>query len=410
MKTAASENRIYGLDILRALAILVVVYSHGNFLIAPFITWKWHNMLLSDAVSVFFVLSGFLIGGILIRVINKTDFKTSDLLNFWVRRWFRTLPNYFFILFLLVGLSFYDAYPRMYRPPSWVLYKYLFFFQNFSSPHPDFFPEAWSLSVEEWFYFLIPLLLFFSIKLKRFTKQKVLLFWIVTIITGITALRIYRAWHPAYNDWLSWDYQIRKEVITRLDSLMYGCLGAYLFYYHKSAFFRNKTIFFWIGIVLLYLPGFLFCAIPPGTWNMTFTSYFYLTMGSLGTLAILPKLASVRSGSGPVYKAINFISAISYSMYLINMSVVQFHIIPRTIRALGIAYEGKLVIFTFYGLYWILTIGCSWMLYRFFEKPMTDLRDRISFGKKSVVPPLPNDAALPLKEKLIVRERQEELA
>ena len=93
------HDRVVGLDILRSIAILLVVYYHGRFILPPHFRSLYDNIqiLNIDGVSIFFVLSGFLIGGILLKIINKTDFKKVDLINFWIRRWFRTIPNYYFI-------------------------------------------------------------------------------------------------------------------------------------------------------------------------------------------------------------------------------------------------------------------------------------------------------------------------
>ena len=84
----------------------------------------------------FFVLSGFLIGGILIRALERDGATMATLLHFWIRRWFRTLPNYFLILLLLSAISCW-----LYHRSFWTL-DYFFFLQNFNKPSPPFFAEA----------------------------------------------------------------------------------------------------------------------------------------------------------------------------------------------------------------------------------------------------------------------------
>ena len=98
-----SDKRIYGLDILRALAILFVVVGHGKFLL-PTKLYFLHEAFVFDGVSIFFVLSGFLIGGILIKLLDKSQPAKELLVDFWIRRWFRTLPNYFLVLFILLNM------------------------------------------------------------------------------------------------------------------------------------------------------------------------------------------------------------------------------------------------------------------------------------------------------------------
>src|SRR4051794_25447542 len=89
-------QRVYGLDILRALAILEVVYAHA------FRFTDSRLPFLYDGVGIFFVLSGYLIGGILLKTINTTEFRKENLLKFWYRRWWRTLPAYYFVLVSII--------------------------------------------------------------------------------------------------------------------------------------------------------------------------------------------------------------------------------------------------------------------------------------------------------------------
>jgi len=105
-KIEIDPKRVFGLDILRALAIMFVVAGHGSTLLPPKIG-NISNLFIFDGVSIFFVLSGFLIGGIFIKLIEENGIETSVLKNFWVRRWFRTLPNYFLILLTLCLLNFF---------------------------------------------------------------------------------------------------------------------------------------------------------------------------------------------------------------------------------------------------------------------------------------------------------------
>ena len=137
-KINIDSDRVYGLDILRAIAIMFVAIGHGsNLLPKKFATII--DSFVFDGVSIFFVLSGFLIGRILISKITKEGINFKILMTFWKRRWFRTLPNYFLILILLcvLNLSFNPEFD--FRK----IYKFFFFSQNITESHPAwFFPEA----------------------------------------------------------------------------------------------------------------------------------------------------------------------------------------------------------------------------------------------------------------------------
>jgi peptidoglycan/LPS O-acetylase OafA/YrhL len=151
-----TKSRIFGLDILRACAIMFVVVGHGKYLYpstTPKIISKTISLIFGyDGVSIFFVLSGFLIGGILIKTLEKKRGEKKVLLNFWIRRWLRTLPPYFLILIILLilNLLFTEGFHFSKRFPL----NFFTFTQNLFYRHPNFFPEAWSLSIEEWFYLL----------------------------------------------------------------------------------------------------------------------------------------------------------------------------------------------------------------------------------------------------------------
>jgi peptidoglycan/LPS O-acetylase OafA/YrhL len=98
--------RIYGLDILRSMAILFVVYYHGYVLISNIGSEDLLVNWVPDGVTIFFVLSGFLIGGIFIRTLQQPFFSFKSLLNFWIKRWFRTLPNYYLVLIIITAIYF----------------------------------------------------------------------------------------------------------------------------------------------------------------------------------------------------------------------------------------------------------------------------------------------------------------
>lgn len=361
-------NRIYGLDVLRAFAILVVLYGHSRHFLEGHIDMDLYKFFLFDGVTVFFVLSGFLIGGILIKVVNTTEFNKKDILDFWIRRWFRTVPNYFLILTIVCIVTF--VLDGIFFSESW---KYYFFIQNFYEPHPYFFPEAWSLSVEEWFYLLVPVILMCLIKIVN-DKRKALLSIIFIIIVAVTIFRTYRAIIHDCQDYDCWGSFIRNQVITRLDSLMFGVLGAYILYYYNDIFFKNKNTQFYIGVILLIIPQ-IYDYIYQ---NMFFKNYLTFLFTSVGTLLMIPKFYSIKTGGGHIYKAITVISLISYSMYLINYTLVKkyffkvlFIFIPELQSTNLINSIGN------YLLFWFVTIVCSIVLYKYYEMPMTKLRDKI---------------------------------
>jgi peptidoglycan/LPS O-acetylase OafA/YrhL len=258
-----TSRRIPQLDGLRGLAILLVLVWH--FIIWPVST---HHTVLSRAVTnlgslawsgvdLFFVLSGFLIGGILVDAKGSGRyFKT-----FYLRRVFRILPIYFslVILFLLLwtaatGLRTGLA-ETVGRPMPWFLY--FTFTQNFwlASHSWDFIYLAatWSLAVEEQFYLFLPAMI-------RALPRQWLMTAAVTAALASTAIRslLYLHYGP------SWGNAAYVLIFTRADALMLGVVCALLLRdpRWKSLLARNQWLagascaVFGLGIlVLMYKRG-----------------------------------------------------------------------------------------------------------------------------------------------------------
>ena len=373
---ANSINRVYGLDVLRALAILFVVYGHGYNLISGDVSLTLYLLPNLDGVTIFFVLSGFLIGRILLRTVAKHDFDGRMLVQFWIRRWFRTLPNYFAVLIFLV-----IAFSLLGSPQPEGLIRYFFFAQNVAWPQPAFFVEAWSLSIEEWFYLCIPIPLYLSTKIPNVDKRKLMLFWISAVIVLVTVFRIYRVQHFGYSTIGDWDEELRKQVVTRMDSLMFGVLGAYLSLYEAALWRSVAKPAFLVGIALMVADKALSVA-----ENIAYLNYLGLTVGAVATLLLLPALSAWRDSTGRVTSAITLISVISYSMYLLHLAPVQGVILPLVTRTVApicsVCSQNHLLQ---YAMYWVVTLACSFLLYRYFERPTTMLRERWHLRNKAAV-------------------------
>jgi peptidoglycan/LPS O-acetylase OafA/YrhL len=95
---------------------------------------------------------------------------------------------------------------------------------------------------------------------------------------------------------------------------------------------------------------------------------------SLATLFCLPFLSGLKTGKGFPYRAVTFISLISYSMYLVNLSLVKNWVIDR-IDWTNIFRSGPILVLSRYSLFWLLTILLSVVLYKYFEVPVMKLRD-----------------------------------
>ena len=360
---AQNHQRIFGLDVFRAVAIILVVMSHGSLLSGPVFNWL-PSVPLPDGVELFFVLSGFLIGTILIRTLDTQEkFRGKDLVHFWKRRWFRTLPNYYLILlvnYILVATAVIGGEDSLHQF-NW---KFLLFLHNFNEGFYGFFWESWSLSIEEWFYLILPILI---IGLSFVLDKKKTL--IASIVLLIAAPMIYR-WSQAdmnYDDFW-FDVEIRKVVITRLDTIIYGVLAAFIAYYYPKTWRKSRWITLALGLALMAIVMYF-----PRPIDTLYGKVFFFSAVSIAAMLMLPWASSVISNPlGKVGNAITFISKISYSMYLVNLALVAQVIIknfpPQTLKQHWLAYVG----------FWVATVLISTVLYYFWERPMMKLRDRFT--------------------------------
>jgi len=363
-----NQERIVGLDILRSIAILTVVYEHGSILIPKEGSdiYERINFIKIDGVSIFFVLSGFLIGGILLKIIKNSEFTTKDLLNFWVRRWFRTIPNYLFVLLFLLAFRvlFFKSDLQDFS------FKYFFFTQNFIFTHPNFFPEAWSLAVEEWFYFLFPIFCFLISRIHK-SKSSPILISALIFLTIPLILRVLKYEQGIGID--DFDRNFRKVMLLRLDGLIYGIVGAYLSFKIPNLWVKYKNQLLLIGLFIIAILNFN----PSSLKDLYYPISFNIE--SFTTLLFLPFLSSLKSTRFTIIDNIfYFISIISYSIYLLNLTPVIGHLLPITryvLNEAGYSINGYVVInYLFYLFY---TISGSYLLYTLFEQKMTRLRDKI---------------------------------
>ena len=386
----AAAKRVFGLDIMRAAAILIVVDAHATIALKEYYSGAFWHHLLPDGVELFFVLSGFLIGGILIRSYEKKEtFDHQLLLNFWTRRWFRTLPNYYLVLGGLITFALLQALRSGLHhklPDGSTLVKYFFFLQNFASYIPDFFPETWSLAIEEWSYITLPLVLWImhSLLSNRWSRQRIVLFSILFVIIGTNLYRLILAIQIPIS---AGELGYRGIVVTRLDAISYGVLAAYIKNYFPAKWrddsLRRRLLI--VGLSLTLLAAFTSSIVIIKYYYElglfpAYTFYkrtFYFPAIGLSMALLMPYMDGWRTATGfwakfGVARIITHVSLISYSMYLLNLTPIMLTFIER-IPTTSLAVGWLKV-----GLFWALVLVLSTVLFKFFEKPVTALRERLS--------------------------------
>jgi peptidoglycan/LPS O-acetylase OafA/YrhL len=364
-----TRPRVFGLDLMRAIAILMVLFGHCVWIFPDSNTLFHQMMVLSGflGVEVFFILSGFLIGALLYDLYLKEAFTFSKVLYFLKRRWFRTLPNYFLILLLDIGIASIVGYAT---PDLW---KYFVFLQNFHTTMLPFFPESWSLAVEEYAYIVLPVFVFLGALLfKPANKSRFFLFAVLTLIALFFGTKIYYQVTTTNVNVTQWNVSLKAVVLYRLDSIFIGVLCSWIYINFKTFWRLNKHIFFVVGLCIFI---FQFVAIGyfrlliethPILWNV-----FYLPLVSVAVACFLPFLSDWKEETSLLKKPIVFISTVSYAVYLLHYSVVL------QLLKHYIVYDAQnpIHLFGFVVAYVFITFFLSYLLYRFYEKPMMDLRD-----------------------------------
>lgn len=370
------HQRIFGLDLLRCIAILIVLFTHSIPLLNPALLNKIPVYTGYWGVELFFVLSGFLIGTILLKIHYQSgEIDLEKIRAFWIRRWFRTLPNYY-LMFIIYALAVYFSHHLAVFSNIKYL-SYLLFLQNTVSYQPnDFFQIAWSLSIEEWFYLSFPVLLFLISRLFKGNKSASFLTAVVIIIVVELLARIYV--YTKFNNY--WDEGVRKMMPLRLDSICYGVLAAFIRYNYLSFWNRTKNISGMLGMagilgLILYFSVSYAAKYHPTTWDHNlrtrlFLNTFFFSLTSFCIALTIPFITAIKINRNLFSRGVTFISEISYSIYLSHLLIIL--ILARLFKHFGnLNYINALLFFSV----WVVTLTVSAFQYKYFELKMTAFRE-----------------------------------
>lgn len=306
------NRRSLGLDVLRVAATVCVLVSHFG----AFAAGHWH-LPHADLVFVagplglagFFVLSGYLIGGMLLRIVEqRPGFRAWR--GFTLRRLFRVLPTY--LLWLLV-LALLDPSTRPMH--AGVLAHYFTLTQNLAWPMVgnDWFAVSWSLTVEVWFY-----LAFGALSLTAAAR------WgmrgLLTVLIGFLLLPLLaRVCMPTG---LPWDAWIRKVTLLRLDAIASGVAVA-VAVRHMHWLNRHWWSLGLAGAVVL-LGVVLWWTLVVGQFELQgrFARAFVFNGLQLGVALMVPALLRLRSASTRACAAWAWLSDATYAIYLVHLSML----------------------------------------------------------------------------------------
>jgi peptidoglycan/LPS O-acetylase OafA/YrhL len=356
------RERQPGLDLLRALAIIVVVIYHaalfGFKLPGRVDRFGWIG------VDLFFVLSGYLIGGQLLAPLARD--RRIKLGRFFARRVLRIMPAYFVVLAIYFFLPSWREYSEMSQP----LWKFLLSVQNIALHGGTAFSHAWSLAVEDQFYLALPFLLLF---LYRRPRAAIIIPWL--IIVGGILLRTFLAYRNldeqgvSFRGFQAWIYY---PTWTRLDPLVFGVVLAAIEKFRPTWWQRLINWAPWLWLPALALIGYALylgetedLTVSACVWQFPLIA---VGMAALLVCAVSPRLPFRRVA----IPGAAFIASIAYSAYLIQklaihgfgQSCTNYNIQPTSALAL-VGVE-------------LCVYAAATLLFFVIERPFLQLRHRLA--------------------------------
>lgn len=367
-----TRGRAIELDFVRGIAIIAVMGFHfhavhtGNYLIQV-IEYPLKNFG-REGVNLFFTLSGFLVGGLLLRQYAETGH--VDARRFIVRRIFRIWPAYY------VLIAFHVLAGR--HPWNTFLVQNLTHLQNYLGTS---ITQTWSLAVEEHFYLVLPALLLL------FARWKLGAWTIVGVLTGICAVVLTARCFAVAGGDLDGAFAYTQY---RIDSLLVGVILSAIYWmkpavYHQLA--RRKG--------LLILSVVILCAwLVLATKNLPLDESIGYTIQALGFAALIV-LVLEYSGSlreSWIYRGVAWIGLYSYGIYLWHsLALAPGDILIRKTTAMGfppsliwvLALTAQFAIAIFIGYVTTRAIEYPFLLMRnalFPEKRSSSVREEVPAG------------------------------
>jgi peptidoglycan/LPS O-acetylase OafA/YrhL len=356
-----NRERQPGLDLLRALAIIVVVLYHtgifGFALPNDVHRFGWIG------VDLFFVLSGYLIGGQLLASVARGQ--GINFRRFFARRALRILPAYFAVLAIYFSLPSLREFPEI--SPLW---KFLLSVQNIGLRGGTAFSHAWSLAIEDQFYLVLPLLL---LLVSRWKRAGIIIPCLVVL--GGLALRGFLAWQNPGDGGVSFrgfQLWIYYPTWTRLDPLVFGVVLAAIEKFRPNWWEQliDAARWLWLpGLVAivygLYLGERETLTVAACVWQFPLIAF---GMAAFLLCAVSPRLLFRRIE----VPGAAFFASIAYSVYLSHKLII--HAAIQFCSSHNIALKSLPAIL----LVEILIYAAGFILFLSIERPFLQLRHRLT--------------------------------
>jgi peptidoglycan/LPS O-acetylase OafA/YrhL len=298
------------------------------------------------------VLSGFVLAPQIVDWVVGRPWRNLGV--FLVRRWMRTIPPYVVALVVIAILT------GNLMTADFV--RYLFYVENLfsSANHVDFYPVAWSLAVEEWFYLLFAPALFFVARLLGRNDRRLELAFAILVIFVVPALRFSISAHD-------WDLNVRRVTLFRIDSIVWGFL-LYLALERRSPIgldagrWRLSALF---ALLAISIPAELGVAILAISGDPLAQRAFPYVSAAFGMISV-----GVVWQAGGLFRN-RFVRGASFYLGHISYSVYLFHLIA--IMALKPMMASAPLVLQL-AVYAALLLAFSTVFFAGFERPILAAR------------------------------------
>lgn len=291
------SQRSAALDILRCVAVILIMFRHYH--VTDSMTRAgWIG------VDLFFVLSGFLVSGLLFR-----EYKQTNKINGWrflIRRGFKIYPAFWFVLGL--HLIYFNYKGLAYT--SGQLVSELLFVQNF---FPGIIGISWTLAIEEHFYLFLVTLTAVSVRKHWLTNKKRMLWFCGLVFLCCLALRTGISFSQPFNEWTHF-----FPTYLRIDALMFGVLISWFFHFASLEYQQFISVHKWkvLGFSLFGLSLPFFLPVHHVFMNSAGLTILYLSFG--GVLCLVLQLPLQAKG---ILWPFVYIGRYSYSIYLVHLII-----------------------------------------------------------------------------------------
>ena len=337
------------LDGIRCLAVALVMFGHWTEHVPQLARLDY--VLASSGVNLFFVLSGFLITGILLEAKSKAVEKGHAIRQFYIRRFLRIFPLYYGVLFVAV---------LAHAPGA---REYFFSLVTYTANYPiafrhgnyGYMTHLWSLAVEEQFYLIFPFVVLFV--RKKYLKH--------IFILAIAAAIIFRALCFLMIDNETAGWMAYSFMPGCLDCLGLGALLAYYFRYDprrirmiiSNKIFIFSAVVIWITACIIGTQYKIVDAVGTRFFFALVCFWIIAKVSSPGFSGIAEQILSGR--------VFAFVGKISYGIY------VYHHFMPWIFERLHIHGASYLYLPT--------TILIAYLSWQFFERPINDLKNKFTY-------------------------------